>query len=108
MRLREIRFSVSDRDAVLSRLRQVAALGTADEALLFFAKSAKLGGLRVPRTPPAEMLLQLLDWDGDDVFVFDTAEHLHVHVDRGEDWLKPEEFSVSPREMLIIVNTPET
>jgi hypothetical protein len=50
----------------------------------------------------------LLNWDGDDVLVFDAAEHLHVHVDRGEDWLIPEQFGIAPREMLIIVKTPKT
>ena len=51
----------------------------------------------------AGALLNLLDWDGDNVFVFGTSKDLHVHIDRGEDWLRPEQ--PGSRQMLYIVNT---
>jgi hypothetical protein len=104
----ELRYRATDRDAVLARLRDIPALGSTRETRLFFARSSVLGGLRVPRTPPPQTLLQLLDWDGDDVFVFDVAERLHIHLDLGEGWLTPEQFGVAPREMLIIIRTPMT
>lgn len=102
----EVRFAASHRDAVLTRLRGVAGLGTPSKALLWFARSERLGGLRVPRTPTADVVLDLLDWDLDDVFVFDGTDNLIVHVDRGEDWLEPKDSS--SREMLYIVNIPMT
>ncbi len=91
---------------MLTRLRDVAGLGTLSQAVLWFNRSERLGGLRVPRIPTAEVVLDLLDWDGDDVWVFDAFDNLLVHVDRGEDWLEPDDFG-SPQ-MLYIVNTPKT
>lgn len=104
--LREERFPESNRDAVLTRLRGVIGLGTPSKALLWFAQSERLGGLRVPRTPAAEVVLDLLDWDLNDVYVFDASNNLLVHVDRSEDWLEPEDFG--SRQMLYSVNTPQT
>ena len=103
----EERFSVAQRSAVLSRLREISVLGTSSDSLLFFGKSRHFGGLRLARTPPPDALLELLEWDGDDVFLFDTAAHLHVHLDLGEDWLRVDDFGNANREMLYIVTTPK-
>lgn len=104
--LHEERFPESDRGSVLTRLSGVAGLGTPSQAILWFARSQRLGGLRVPSTPTAEVVLDLLDWDRDDVWVFDASDGFLVHVDRGEDWLEPGDFG--SRQMLYIVNTPKT
>jgi hypothetical protein len=94
----ERHFRASERDDAVAFVRQVPALGSSEASLLFFGRSAAIGGLRVPRTPPADTLLDLLDWDGDDVYVFDPAGHLRVHVERSEEG----------GEMLLLVETPKT
>jgi hypothetical protein len=104
--LREQRFPVDKQREVLSVLGKIAGLDTPEEALLFFGRSSRIGGLRVSHTPSAETLLSLLDWDQDDVFVFDKSDKLVVHVDRGEDWLKPADMGIASREMLYIVSAP--
>ena len=93
----ERHFRASERDDAVAFVCQVPALGSSEASLLFFGRSSVIGGLRVPRTPPAETLLELLYWDGDDVYVFDPAGHLRVHV----------ESSDHTGEMLLLVETPK-
>jgi hypothetical protein len=88
--LREELFPESGRDAVLTRLREIAGLGAPSPAILWFARSEVLGGLRVSRTPTAEVVLDLLDWDQSTVWVYDASDNLLVGVDRDEDCLEPD------------------
>ena len=107
IKVREQRFPIAKRDQVLSLLENIPSLKSSRKTSLFFARSSDIGGLRLRSSLSAETLMSLLDWDGDDVFVFDTSDALVVHVDRGEDWLRPETMSTSPREMLYIVSIPK-
>jgi hypothetical protein len=106
IKLHEQRFSLAQRKKVLSVLEKIRALNRPTEALLFFARSSVIGGLRVQSTPSAETVIRLLHWDKDDVFVFTPSGELIVHVDLSEDWLKPEDMGISLRKMLYIVSTP--
>ena len=101
--LREELFPETGRDAVLTRLREIPGVGTLSPAELWFTRSQMLGALRVSRTPTAEVVLDLLDWDEGEVWIYDGSGTLLVGVERDEDCLEPDAFF----QMLYGVTTPK-
>jgi len=99
----EERFPREDRVGAIDCLKSIAALGEPSEVLLSFCRSQDIGCLRVPLWPTAEVVVDLVDWDQDDVYGFSLASlQLLFHVELCEDFLDP--AKQTGRQMLYIVN----
>lgn len=99
----EDRFPKVRRAEAIDCLKSIEALGKSSQVLLSFCRSQDIGCLRVPRWPSAEIIFDLVDWDGDDVYGFHPpSKEWLFHVELCDDYLDSD--SRTGRQMLYIVN----
>ena len=99
----EERFPRDHRTGAIDSLNSIAVLGEPSQVLLSFCRSQEIGCLRVPLWPSAEVIIDLVDWEQDDVYGFDLlSRELLFHVELCDDYLDPESWA--GRQRLYIVN----
>lgn len=99
----EERLPRAHRRGAIDSLSSIAALGEPSQVLLSFCRSQEIGCLRVPLWPSAEVIVDLVDWDQDDVYGFDlSSKELLFHVELCDDYLDPQ--NRAGRQNLYIIN----